>query len=38
MNRREIRYYKVTLQLPLSRGTSKSKTKKVAEPDIDFGN
>jgi hypothetical protein len=37
MNRREIRYYKLTLQLPLSKGTSK-KVRRVDDPDIDFGN
>jgi outer membrane receptor protein involved in Fe transport len=38
MNRREIRFYKLTLQLPLSKVTSKMKTKRIADPDIDFGN
>jgi len=37
MNRRDIRYYKLTLQIPLSRGTTK-KERKVSGPDIDFGN
>jgi outer membrane receptor protein involved in Fe transport len=38
MNRREIRYYKLTLQLPLSKVASKTKAKRIADPDIDFGN
>jgi ferric enterobactin receptor len=38
MNRRDIRFYKLTLQLPLSKGTSKSKERRVTNPDFDFGN
>ena len=38
MSRRDIRFYKVTIQLPLSRGTNKMKERKVSGPDIDFGN
>jgi len=39
MNRREIRYFKFTAQLPLSRSTSgKAKLRKVENPDIDFSN
>jgi hypothetical protein len=38
MSRRDIRYYKLTLQIPLSRGNSKVKERKVSNPDIDFGN
>jgi outer membrane receptor protein involved in Fe transport len=37
MNRRDIRYYKVTLQLPLGKGPTK-RERKVSGPDIDFGN
>jgi outer membrane receptor protein involved in Fe transport len=37
MNRRDIRYYKVTLQIPLSKSPTK-KERKVSGPDIDFGN
>jgi len=36
MSRRDIRYYKLTLQLPLSKGATK-KERKVSGPDIDFG-
>jgi outer membrane receptor protein involved in Fe transport len=36
MSRREIRYYKLTLQLPLSRATNKTKERRVSGPDIDF--
>ncbi len=36
MSRRDIRYYKLTLQIPLSRGAVK-KERKVSGPDIDFG-
>jgi ferric enterobactin receptor len=36
MIRRDIRYYKLTLQLPLSKGATK-KEQKVLRPDIDFG-
>jgi outer membrane receptor protein involved in Fe transport len=38
MNRRDIRYYKVTVQIPLSKVTRKLKEGKVASPDIDFSN
>lgn len=38
MSRRDIRFYKVTIQLPLSRSTRKMKERKVSGPDIDFGN
>jgi len=38
MSRRDIRFYKVTLQIPLSRSTSSMKERKVSGPDIDFGN
>lgn len=36
MSRRDIRYYKLTLQIPLSKGALK-KERKVSGPDIDFG-
>ncbi|MEJ1241842.1 outer membrane beta-barrel protein [Chryseolinea sp. T2] len=38
MNRRDIRYYKISLQLPLSKNTRKMKEKKAMGPDIDFSN
>jgi len=37
MSRRDIRFYKITLQIPLSRGAMK-KERKVSGPDIDFSN
>jgi len=38
MSRREVRFYKITLQLPLNRGESARKKKdvKMARPDVDF--
>jgi len=39
MNRREIRFYKISLQIPLGRLTSgKMKERKMDRPDIDFSN
>jgi hypothetical protein len=38
MSRREIRYFKVTLQLPLGSITGKPKERKLDRPDIDFSN
>lgn len=41
MNRREVRFYKITLQLPLGRSLSSGKKKKgskLNEPDVDFSN
>jgi len=38
MSRRDIRFYKITMQFPLSRSTRKMKERKVSGPDIDFGN
>ncbi len=39
MNRREVRFYKLTLQLPLGKaGSGKVKERKVDRPDIDFSN
>jgi hypothetical protein len=39
MNRREVRFYKLTLQLSLGKTNgSKLKEKKVERPDIDFSN
>jgi outer membrane receptor protein involved in Fe transport len=40
MNRREVRFYKITLQFPLSRTESQRKKKdlKIARPDVDFSN
>lgn len=37
MSRRDIRYFKLTLQIPLSKGNMK-KERKVSGPDIDFSN
>ncbi len=38
MSRREVRFYKITLQLPLNRGESARKKKdvKMTRPDVDF--
>lgn len=38
MNRREIRYYKVSLQLPLGKGEWKKKERKLDRPEVEFGN
>ncbi|MEP6737568.1 MAG: outer membrane beta-barrel protein, partial [Chryseolinea sp.] len=39
MNRREIRYFKLSIQLPLGKLTGgKAKERKVERPDIDFSN
>ncbi|HEY9046100.1 MAG TPA: outer membrane beta-barrel protein [Ohtaekwangia sp.] len=39
MNRREIRYFKLSVQLPLGRlSNGKMKERKVDRPDIDFSN
>ena len=41
MNRREVRFYKVTLQLPIGKNTTsfgKKKDQKMARPDVDFNN
>jgi hypothetical protein len=39
MNRREIRYFKLSVQLPLGKlNNGKTKERKVAAPDIDFSN
>lgn len=39
MNRREVRFYKLTLQIPLGKANGgKLKEKKVERPDIDFSN
>lgn len=38
MNRREVRFYKLTLQLPLGRAEgAKRKERKMDRPDVDFG-
>jgi outer membrane receptor protein involved in Fe transport len=39
MSRRDVRFFKLTLQVPLGRGESnKAKEKKIDRPDIDFSN
>ena len=39
MNRREVRFYKLTLQIPLGKANGgKLKEKKVERPGIDFSN
>ncbi|MFM9838724.1 MAG: TonB-dependent receptor domain-containing protein [Cyclobacteriaceae bacterium] len=40
LNRREIRFYKITLTLPLNRTASSRKKRdlKIARPDVDFNN
>jgi outer membrane receptor protein involved in Fe transport len=40
MNRREVRFYKLTLQLPIGKAnaTFKKKDRKMEKSDIDFGN
>ncbi len=40
MNRREVRFYKLTLQLPIGKAntTFKKKDRKLEKSDIDFGN
>lgn len=38
MNRREIRYYKISLQLPLGKGEWKKKDRKPDRPELEFGN
>ncbi len=40
MNRRDIRFYKITLQLPLGKAnaTFRKKERKMDKPDVDFSN
>lgn len=38
MNRREVRFYKLSLQFPLGSDTSKRNQRKINRPDIDFSN
>jgi ferric enterobactin receptor len=40
MNRREVRFYKLTLQLPLGKPNAsfKKKERKLEKPDVDFSN
>ena len=40
MNRREVRFYKLTLQLPLGKpgATFRKKDNKLSKPDVDFSN
>jgi hypothetical protein len=40
MNRREVRFYKLTIQLPIGQANSffKKKSQNVNKPDIDFSN
>jgi ferric enterobactin receptor len=40
LNRREVRFYKITIQLPLNRTSSSKKKKesKIGRPDVDFSN
>jgi ferric enterobactin receptor len=40
MNRREVRFYKLTLQLPIGKAnaTFKKKDRKMEKPDVDFSN
>jgi ferric enterobactin receptor len=40
MNRREVRFYKLTLQLPIGKAnaTFKKKERKMEKPDVDFSN
>lgn len=39
MNRREVRFYKITLQLPIGNSTAaKKKEQKITRPDVDFNN
>ena len=40
MNRREIRFYKITLQIPLGKpdATFKKNQRKIDRPDVDFSN
>jgi hypothetical protein len=40
MNRREVRFYKLTLQLPIGKANAsfKKKERKMEKPDVDFSN
>ena len=38
MNRREVRFYKLSLQLPLGKDSAKRKERKMDRPDVEFGN
>lgn len=38
MNRREVRFYKLSVQLPLGKGESRKKERKLERPDVEFGN
>ncbi|AUD01899.1 outer membrane beta-barrel family protein [Spirosoma pollinicola] len=38
MNRREVRFYKLSLQLPLGSDTAKRNQRKMDRPDVDFSN
>ena len=40
MNRRDVRFYKITVQLPLGKpdATFKRKSQKLDKPDVDFSN
>jgi ferric enterobactin receptor len=38
MNRREVRFYKLSIQLPLGSDTAKRNQRKMERPDVDFSN
>ncbi|GAB4038423.1 TonB-dependent receptor [Spirosoma gilvum] len=38
MNRREVRFYKLSIQLPLGSDTIKRNQRKMERPDVDFSN
>ncbi len=38
MNRREVRFYKLSVQVPLGSDTGKRSQRKINRPDIDFSN
>lgn len=38
MNRREVRYYKFSIQLPLGKDPIKRNQRKIDRPDVDFSN
>ncbi|WP_246859417.1 outer membrane beta-barrel protein [Spirosoma sp. KCTC 42546] len=38
MNRREVRFYKLSVQLPLGSDSSKRSQRKMERPDVDFSN
>ncbi|QIP15187.1 TonB-dependent receptor [Spirosoma aureum] len=38
MNRREVRFYKLSIQLPLGSDTVKRNQRKMERPDVDFSN